>query len=76
MAEPNIEYLEHELGTLEVRPGDAIVVRFKSRVPQPGVAMIRKSLQRVFPDNRCVVLCEGAEIGVMREAQETDNDSC
>lgn len=60
------EYLEH-LGTLHVEPGDVVVIKVSQTISNVVHDKILKIGQRLFPNNKVVVLESDVDIGVMRQ---------
>jgi hypothetical protein len=54
-----------DMQRLEVRPGDVLVVRVNQKVPPEKLASLSVAFGRMFPEQRCLVLDQGLELGVM-----------
>lgn len=64
-----IELLERDIGIIDVRPGDAIIIQIRQRVPPVHLEKIQDTVRRVFPGNKCLILENGASFGVARKAE-------
>lgn len=64
--EPVVHYLG-EMRTLGVKPGDTLVLSLQQSLSHEVAERIRCQMLTKFPENPVVVLCEGAELGVIRK---------
>ena len=53
-----------------LKPGDVIVVECHSRLSLMGRENITRSLKKVWPDQKCVVLDEGMTLKVVSHGQQ------
>jgi hypothetical protein len=52
----------------DLRPNDVIVIECDALVSADGRAKIQQYVNLVWPDHRCVVLCGGHRLKVVRSA--------
>jgi ribosomal protein L24 len=67
MKDEDVEYLKNSQ-TINVKDGDVVVINCNKPVSIEGCKMIKDHVKDFFPNNKCMVLVDGMEIGVMREA--------
>ena len=60
------------MAALHVQPGDIIVLRVAGRVSDHGLRILRKTMEEIWPHNKCVILEEGMDIGVVRADNNAD----
>lgn len=66
------EWMEH-LGVLRIEPGDVLVLRSGMSLSLDVVNDLQKSIERVFPGVKCVVLSDGLELGVVRQGDPSNS---
>jgi len=69
MSDKDIEYLKNAQ-TITVKDGDVVVISVDGPVSMEGANMIREHIKAMFPNNKCLVLSDKMEVGVMREATD------
>ncbi len=62
-----------DVDVVHVRPGDVVVLRLFSGA-EADLEHIGESLQREFPEQRCLVLGPGADFTVYRRTHEPEED--
>jgi hypothetical protein len=57
-----------DVRTMSAGPGDTIVIRFREGIVLEAnqIEMIRRQMEHFFPGRQTLVLCDGADIAVMR----------
>lgn len=68
-SEPKVQFTEAELATIEFRPGDTAVLMFAHRMTMDESRQIVELWKSVRPDIRCIVLEDGARLGVIRAVE-------
>jgi len=63
-----IQYLKN-IATLQVMDNDVIVVKIDGSVKTEIYVRIKEEMKEIFPNNKIIVLTNGADIGIMREAK-------
>jgi hypothetical protein len=59
-----------ELATVEFRPGDTAVLMFPNAITVERAEAIHEIWRRFRPDIKCIVLHDGARLGVIRAVEE------
>jgi hypothetical protein len=65
-----IELTTAELATIEFRPGDTAVLMFPGKLSMEMIQRIRETFESIRPGIKCLVLDDGARLGVIREVPE------
>jgi len=59
-----------DMQVLKLGPGDVIVLKSAITLRDKAIKLILESMKTLFPDNHCVILEEGLEIGVISKAKD------
>lgn len=62
------QWLEH-LSVLRLEPGDRLVLQVQHDPTMEEMAWYREYMEEAFPGVPCVVVANGATLGVVREAE-------
>ena len=54
---------------LDLKPGDTLVIRFSTPIPSAERNHLKQRLTELFPQNRFLILGEGAELSILNEAE-------
>ena len=65
VTEEKLDVLEH-MTVVCVEDNDVIVIRFEREMSSDQRERVRLMVREIFPDNKCMVLCGGAEMEVLR----------
>lgn len=57
--------IEH-LSTVRLEPGDILVLKLRDRIPAIAIARLYEKLSEIFPNNKSIILDDGAELGVLK----------
>jgi hypothetical protein len=60
------------MSVLTIQRGDVIVIKVRGHLPAEGYVRIRAAVKNVLPDNEVMVLPEGSDIGIIRNADHID----
>lgn len=66
MSAQKIEIITAQLYTLDLKPGDQPVLIFPDRVTAEQVSMLREVWTSIMPNNPCLIIDGGAQLGVIR----------
>lgn len=58
-----------EISKLKIEPGDLVVVNLPPTAPYRQVVTTRESMEKIFPENRCLVLTHNTSISTVPKAQ-------
>ena len=67
-----IEIKMLDMQVLSLKPGDVVVLRHPGKLSDIAFAIMRESIQPLFPDNKIMLLEEGASISVIRDDSTDD----
>lgn len=65
-----IEFTKAELAVIDFRPGDTAVLMFPGHVAPEKARWIAEVWKSINPDIKCIVLQDGARLGVVRAVDE------
>lgn len=68
--EPKIELTKADLAVIDFRPGDTAVLMFPNAVTPDKAQWIAKLWESMRPDIKCIVLADGARLGVIRKTED------
>lgn len=69
MDKPEVRYLEAELSTVKVHPGDVVVIHAKRVLSTAQRANVCEAIGLAFPDNKCIVVDSGFRLGIVEKAE-------
>lgn len=54
-----------DLQRVSVEPGDTLVLKVPQPLPDDVCARLSERIESLFPGHKCIVLCDGLELGVI-----------
>ena len=65
-----IRFIEAAFQQVQIDGGDVIVLSYPGVLPLEALARLQESLEKVFPGRECLILEEGATLGVAKFNEE------